>query len=109
MIELVLKKLVIQNGISSSVNFLGKISNEQLSNLYSIVDLFAMPSTGEGFGIVFLEALAAGTPILGLDCDGSVDPMQDGNLGTVATEENLCEVLFNTLNSTTSKNLAHRL
>ena len=104
-----LEGMVAQNSVSSSVKFLGKISNEQLSDLYQVIDLFAMPSTGEGFGIVFLEAMAAGTPVLGLDRDGSVDPLQDGNLGTVATEENLCEVLFNTLNASPSKNIADRV
>ncbi len=104
-----LEELVAKNEVSSCVKFLGNISGEQLSNLYSVVDLFAMPSTGEGFGIVFLEAMAAGTPVLGLDCDGSVDPLRDGNLGTVATEENLCEVLLNALNAPPSKNLSKRV
>jgi len=104
-----LDELVAKDEVSSCVKFLGNISGEQLSNLYSVVDLFAMPSTGEGFGIVFLEAMAAGTPALGLDCDGSVDPLQDGNLGTVATEENLCEVLLDALNAPPSKNLSKRV
>ncbi len=68
-----------------------------------------MPSTGEGFGIVFLEAMAAGTPALGLDCDGSADPLQDGNLGIVATEQTLCEALSSALNSSPPKKLAERV
>ena len=68
-----------------------------------------MPSTGEGFGIVFLEAMAAGTPALGLDCDGSTDPLQDGNLGIVVTEENLCQALSNALKSSPPKELAERV
>ena len=104
-----LEELIVKNDVSSNIKFIGNISNEQLSNLYSIADLFAMPSTGEGFGIVFLEAMAAGTPVLSLDLDGSVDPLQDGNLGTVATEVNLCEVLCDALDALPSKNLADRV
>jgi glycosyltransferase involved in cell wall biosynthesis len=40
-----------------------------------------MPSTGEGFGIVFLEALCCGTPVVSGDRDGSVDALDGGRLG----------------------------
>jgi len=43
--------------------------------------VFAMPSTGEGFGIVFLEAMACGCPVLAGNCDGSADALADGKLG----------------------------
>jgi glycosyltransferase involved in cell wall biosynthesis len=42
-----------------------------------------MPSTGEGFGIAFLEAMACGVPVIGGNRDGSVDPLADGELGIV--------------------------
>ncbi len=44
---------------------------------------FAMPSTGEGFGIVFLEAAASGLPVIAGNRDGSVDALADGALGTL--------------------------
>jgi glycosyltransferase involved in cell wall biosynthesis len=51
-----------------------------------------MPSTGEGFGIVFLEAMASGIHVIAGDQDGSRDALCDGALGTLVEPEN-CEEL----------------
>ena len=84
-------------GVEQQVEFLGKVSFERLKILYRAADLFVMPSTGEGFGIVFLEAMASGTPALGLDCGGSRDPLRDGDLGYLTSEESLCDTLADVL------------
>jgi phosphatidylinositol alpha-1,6-mannosyltransferase len=52
-----------------------------------------MPSTGEGFGIAFLEAMASGVPALGLAGDGSVDALGDGELGMVADADTMDRAL----------------
>lgn len=51
-----------------------------------MADLYVMPSTGEGFGIAFLEAMACGTPALGLNVAGAIDALADGELGSAVPE-----------------------
>ena len=81
-----LEELADVLGVSESVRFLGKVPFDELPQLFNAADLFVMPSTGEGFGIVYLEAMACGTPALGLDADGSRDPLRDGDLGVVTAD-----------------------
>lgn len=88
-----LERLAEASGVAGMVEFLGAVPATQLPALYAEADLFAMPSTGEGFGISFLEAMACGTPALGLAGDGSADPLADGELGTVCAEADLLESL----------------
>jgi len=106
-----LEALSQELNLTNSVKFLGKVTDAQLAELYSMADLFAMPSTGEGFGIVFLEAMASGTPALGLNVDGSIDPLQDGRLGIVTNEEELGKSLLTALSEKEgdSKHLANQV
>lgn len=70
-------------GVSELIRFTGPVSDDQLPDIYRLADVFAMPSTGEGFGIVFLEAAATGLPIVAANRDGSTDALADGKLGTL--------------------------
>jgi len=71
---------------SDRARFLGAIGLQSLVEIYRTADLFVMPSTGEGFGVAFLEAMASGTPALGLEVAGARDALADGELGTVVSE-----------------------
>jgi phosphatidyl-myo-inositol dimannoside synthase len=82
-----LKQLAREIEVAERVRFLGAVVTRQLVEAYRMADLFVMPSAGEGFGIVFLEAMASGTPALGLDAGGARDALADGELGTVISEE----------------------
>jgi phosphatidylinositol alpha-1,6-mannosyltransferase len=92
-----LEQLACRAGVQERVIFLGALNSEQLVDAYRAADLFVMPSTGEGFGISFLEAMACGTPALGLAAGGAVDALVDGELGMVVTEDNLLSALVRAL------------
>jgi phosphatidyl-myo-inositol dimannoside synthase len=84
-----LQALARNVGVSDRVRFLGVQELPSLIETYRAADLFVMPSTGEGFGVSFLEAMASGTPAIGLDVAGARDALADGELGTVVTETEL--------------------
>jgi phosphatidylinositol alpha-1,6-mannosyltransferase len=64
------------------VRFLGYVPDVELPDLYRLADLFVMPSSTEGFGIVYLEAAACGLRVVGGASDGSADAIQDSRVGT---------------------------
>ncbi|HZT88959.1 MAG TPA: glycosyltransferase family 4 protein [Stellaceae bacterium] len=74
-------------GVADRVRFLGRLRPEALRDVYRAADLFVMPSTGEGFGIAFLEAAASGTAAVGLDAGGAADALAEGELGVLASEK----------------------
>jgi phosphatidyl-myo-inositol dimannoside synthase len=75
-----LAKLAEDLGVSDRVVFAGFVATEDLPNHYRLADAYVMPSQ-EGFGIVYLEAMACQVPVLSGDADGSADPLQDGKFG----------------------------
>lgn len=75
-----LATLAQELGVADRVVFAGFVPTEKLVDHYRLADAYVMPSQ-EGFGIVYLEAMACGVPVLSGDQDGSADPLQDGRLG----------------------------
>jgi len=92
-------------GVSDRVRFLGAVGLRSLIETYRAADLFVMPSTGEGFGVAFLEAMASGTPALGLDTAGAKDALADGQLGTAASETELSATISRLLDEATPDSL----
>jgi phosphatidylinositol alpha-1,6-mannosyltransferase len=90
-----LQGIVAEKGLGKHVRFLGRIDDEDLGSCYASADLFVLPSResknppdAEGFGIVFLEAGACGTPSLGGASGGVPDAILDGKTGLLADPEN---------------------
>ena len=69
------------------VTLAGYINDQELKVLYQLADVFAMPSKGEGFGLVYLEAIASGCKVLAGNADGSRDALLDGELGLLVDPE----------------------
>src|ERR1700691_6099252 len=73
-----LRELASDIGAHDRVHFLEGLSQEELGACYAHADVFALPSTGEGFGLVFLEAMAFARPIVAAAAGGSTDLVEDG-------------------------------
>jgi len=59
-----LKKLAASLGIERNVHFLGQVVGQEKISLYQNADLFVLPTSQENFGLVLIEALACGTPLI---------------------------------------------
>ncbi len=66
-----------------AVRFLGFVPDADLPDLYRLADLYVMPSTEEGFGIVYLEAAACGLRVVGGKGGGTADAIPDERVGVI--------------------------
>jgi phosphatidylinositol alpha-1,6-mannosyltransferase len=81
-----LERLARHLQIQNRVHFLGEVPHDELPDFYSAADLFVMPAREappdvEGFGLVFLEANACGTPVVGARTGGIPDAIAEGKTG----------------------------
>jgi phosphatidyl-myo-inositol dimannoside synthase len=79
-------------GIADRVIFAGRIAEEEKLAHYHLADAYVMPSRGEGFGIVILEAMAAGLPTLASVKDGGREALLDGKLGLLVDPDDPASV-----------------
>lgn len=76
-------------GVGDRVVFTGRIDDATKRSLYRLAHAYVMPSRGEGFGIVVLEAMAAGLPVVVSACDGTREAVRGGELGIVVDPDDL--------------------
>lgn len=76
-----LSMVVDDLGIQDRVKFIGHVSDDELTRLYRESAVFVIPSFQEGLGIVGLEAMASGTPVVATKCGGPEDYVIDGENG----------------------------
>jgi glycosyltransferase involved in cell wall biosynthesis len=79
-------------GLGAHVRFTGFVPDCELADHYRAADVFIMPSTKEGFGIVFLEAAATGLHVIGGKADGSLDALRDGAIGEAINPMDVSEI-----------------
>jgi glycosyltransferase involved in cell wall biosynthesis len=76
-----LEQLAQDLGISDHTRFLHALTQDELFACYSNCELFVLPSRGEGFGLVYLEAMAYGKRVIGGADGGALDLIEDGVTG----------------------------
>ena len=76
-----LRGVAARCGVSDRVHFAGRVTDEALRELYARCIAFVLPSGQEGFGIVFLEAMYFGAPVIAARAKGAVDVIEDGVTG----------------------------
>lgn len=87
-----IEQIIAKKGLQDCVTLAGFVPDDQLCDHYNLSDVFAMPSKLEGFGIVYLEAMACGKPALGGNQDGAVDALCNGRLGALIDPDNVQEI-----------------
>ena len=70
--RLACEAFVADNGLSGRVDFLAEMAHEDLPRFYRSLDLFVLPSVFEGFGCVYTEAFACGTPFIACTRDNGI-------------------------------------
>jgi phosphatidyl-myo-inositol dimannoside synthase len=83
------QRLAREVGISDRVRFFPGLSQAEIAACYSHSDVFALPSTGEGFGLVFLEAMAFGKPVIGAAAGGVTDIIEHEKNGLLVEPGNV--------------------
>lgn len=79
-----LESLVDQGGLQEHVKFHGFVTEMELNNAYSQATIFAMPSRGEGFGLVYIEAMRHGLPVIASIHDAASEVVVDGKTGLLS-------------------------
>ena len=76
-----LKELVSELNLQDRVIFIGEVSHYKVMEYMAFCDIFSLPSWNEGFGIVYLEAIAHGKPVIGCQGEGIEDFVENGKAG----------------------------
>ena len=84
-----IERLIEELGIRDCIILAGYVRDDELCDYYNLCDVFAMPSKREGFGIVYLEAMSCGKPVLGGNKDGAIDALCHGELGALVDPDDI--------------------
>lgn len=84
--------IIEEYSLQKYVIFTGYIPDIELAKHYCLGDIYVMPSKKEGFGIVFIEAMHYGLPVIAGNKDGSVDALANGKLGILVNPDDQDEI-----------------
>lgn len=109
-----IRSLATQLRLSGNVTFAGKVPEDQLPDFYNLCDVFVVASRIvdgdlEGFGMVFLEANAAGKPVLGGRTGGTSEAVIENSNGILVDPENIDELAIGLELFLSNADVRHRL
>ena len=110
--EIRIKNRISKYSIEDDVILTGFIDEKDIPAHFLLADVFVLPSKKEGFGIVFIEALACGLPVICGNADGSIDAIRNGDLGKAVDADNFDELetaISNVLDTSLSSQKRHSL
>lgn len=84
-----LQQLARDLHVQELVEFTGQVSNKNVPGFLAKAQVFSLPSSMEGFGIAYLEAMAAGLPVIGCRGEGIADVVRSGETGLLIEPNNL--------------------
>jgi phosphatidyl-myo-inositol dimannoside synthase len=104
-----LRALADASPAAARIAFTGFVEDAALDQLYRHASVFLMPSRGEGFGIVYLEAMAHGLPCIGSRHDAAGDVIEDGVTGFLVAQDQVAEIADRTVRLMTDPALRQRM
>lgn len=88
----ILDDLVREKGIKNEIIYAGIVDKKTVMNYYRLFDVMVLPSVTEGFGLVLVEAMGAGTPVIGTRAAGIIDVLDEQKNGLWYENENSKEL-----------------
>ena len=110
-----LKNIIKELKLESNAKIMQNVSDDELLQLYNSSDLFVLPSivdsqgNTEGLGVVLLEAMACGLPVVGSNIGGIPDIIQDNETGLLVPEKDITELSNTILNLIENEDLRNKL
>jgi len=104
-----LQNLIVSMNLQESVKLIGYIPDSELPFYYAAADVFALHTLYEGFGIVIIEAMASGLPIVTTDVGGMDDIVQDNGAGIIVSPNSpseMAEAILSTLDTKNNRKYA---
>ena len=87
-----LDEIITRLSLQDNIILTGFIPDDEIAVHFNLADIYIMPSQKEGFGIVFIEALYYGKPVIAGNIDGSVDALKNGVFGLLVNPTNQLQI-----------------